>query len=299
MGGIGSGWKKEGGRKLAAEDVTRVDALKYGSGIVTRLTPTGGERKFGICAACGRGVRFLYIVQGVTACEKCNKLTRRSRQQSHTAREELRRAPELLGRALEAADNLIEAGAAGAPDPKEWSAAMRIIQAGAAPTTTTAPADALTSDIISANAVPPDATLQQRVIASDVAKTTQLLERIETMIESGEENYIDRSGITARVPLQTRSLVQLGNLWVSLSNARAARAGVATSIAADSSPPQSSLLSAIRASMKGQRDKDGYSIEELEAAAQGDKVLCAPPAPAIAETSGRTWDVPAVSDGEN
>jgi hypothetical protein len=292
MGGRGSGYKRDG-KRLTAEQVQKVDAVEHGAGIVTRSTPTGGERRLGACAGCGRGVRFLYIVDGVTACERCSNLTRQSRQQSHTAREELRKHPALLGAALDTANNFIEASAAGAPDVKDWEKAMRILEA--APTAVPlAPADALTSQIIDAATVPDNPTLQERVIMSDVAKTTKLLEHVERLIESEEENLIDRLGESSKKPMRIDSLAKLGHLWVALSNVRAARSGVATEITEKRTTPTSGLTNAIRAAMKGGRDRDGYSLDELEAIAEGKVFPGAVEAAHEISNAGAVWDAPAI-----
>jgi hypothetical protein len=294
MGGLSSGWKRDG-RRLTTEQVQRVDAITHGAAIVKRETPTGGEKRFGACGICGRGVRYLYIVDCVTGCEKCLKLTRASRQQSHTAREELRRAPELLGRALDTAGTFIEAAEVGVPDLKDFEKSMRILSAGATQSAgPIVPADALTSAIIDAATVPDNPTLQERVIMSDVAKTTKLLEHVERLIESEEENHIDRLGDSSKKPMRIDSLSKLGHLWVALSNVRAARSGVATEITEKRTTPTSGLSNAMRAAMNGGRDRDGYSLDELEAVAEG-KVLSAAPeaAPAISN-AGAVWDVPAM-----
>ncbi len=296
MGGLSSGWKRDG-RRLTTEQVQRVDAIAHGAAIVTRETPTGGEKRFGACGICGRGVRYLYIVDAVTGCEKCLKLTRASRQQSHTAREELRRAPELLGRALDTAGTFIEAAEVGVPDLKDFEKSMRILSAGATQSAgPIVPADALTSAIIDAATVPDNQTLQERVIVADISKTTKLLEKIESLIEGGFENHINRLGEVNPVPLQVRSLTQLGNLWVALSQVRAARAGVATAINEQRNGTGGNLEAAFKAVISGgHRDRDGYDMAELEAMAAG-STLPAAPERAPGDFAGRTFDAPAINN---
>jgi hypothetical protein len=296
MGGIGSGWKRDG-RRLTTEQVQRVDAITHGERVVLRSTPTGGERKLGACAGCARACRYLYQIDAKVLCERCHHLTRASRQQSHTAREELRRAPELLGQAIETANNFVEASAAGLPDMKEWSEAMRILSAGATQSAgPVAPADALTSAIIEAASVPNNPTLQERVIMADIAKTSKLLEKIESIIDGGEENYTDRTGVSSKKPMRVDSLSKLGSLWVALSQVRAARAGVVTAISEQRNGTGGNLEAAFKAVISGgHRDRDGYDMSELEAIAEG-KVLPAAPERAPGDFAGRTFDAPAINN---
>jgi hypothetical protein len=278
MGGIGSGWKRSG-KRLTAEEVQRVDAIEHGAGVIMRETPTGGARRLGKCEKCGRGVRWLYIVGNATACERCQKLTRASRQLSGTARGELRKDPALLGQALHGAGAYLDSIESGQADENTLREAMRIIEAAAAmplpaATKTTeahmiTPSNALTSEIISGATVPADASLQMRVVASDVAKTTFLLEKIEKLIEEGTENYINRFGEISRVPLRNDSFCKLLHAYIALSNARAARSGVATQIIENRSESSvSALTEALRRAMTGHHDRDGFSIEDLEAIAE-------------------------------
>jgi hypothetical protein len=294
MGGIGSGWKRDG-RRLTTEQVERVDAISHGERIIVRKMPSGGEARFGACGICGRGVKWLYIVAGTVGCEKCLKLTRASRQNAHTAREEIRKEPALLGRALDTAGTFIEASAAGAMAVKDWNEAIRILSAGATQSAgPVAPVDAITSQIIEAATVPDDASIQQRVIIADISKTTKLLSKLENLIESGEESHIDRFGDSSKKPMRIDSLAKLGHLWVALSNVRAARSGVATAISeVRGGASGGNLAAALRESMKGERDKDGYSLDELRAAAEG-KVLSGGPMPAPEIAAGTVWEAPAM-----
>ncbi len=102
---------------------------------------------------------------------------------------------------------------------------MSIIEAAGTPAR-----DALTSDILKDARISDDATLQERVIAADIARSTELLDKIETVLNDGHENHVDRSGIPSRVPLRVDSMSKLIHAWAALSNLRATRSGVATSI---------------------------------------------------------------------
>jgi hypothetical protein len=203
-----------------------------------------------------------------------------------------------LGQAIETANNFVEASAAGLPDMKEWGEAMRVLLAGSTPSGPTTPADALTSAIIEAASVPKNPSLQERVIMADISKTTKLLEKIESLIEGGTENHINRLGEVNPVPLQVRSLTQLGNLWVALSQVRAARAGVATAINETRNGTGGNLEAAFKAVISGgHKDKDGYDMAELEAMAAGKVLPTAPERAPEVSAAGHTWEVEAKKTG--
>lgn len=94
----------------------------------------------------------------------------------------------------------------------------------------TQPADALSTEVLKAARVPADATLQERVTIVDIAKATSLLEKIEEILASGHENHVGRDGTAQVVPLRVDSAAKLLHAYVALSNLRAARSGVVTSI---------------------------------------------------------------------
>ncbi len=121
-----------------------------------------------------------------------------------------------------------------------------------------------------ARQLPSDASLQERVIAQDVVKTTELMERVEGMITRGEENHVDRKGKPRVVPMRVDSLSKLGHLYVTLSNLRASRAGIATQIHETRGEAASSIAQMIDAALEknNARDRDGNSFADLKTMAQ-------------------------------
>jgi hypothetical protein len=302
MGGKGSGWKRAG-KKLAAEDVQRVEALSWvlshGGPILTRQTPTGGQVRQGVCSGCKRAVRYFYLVEHEAKCERCHGLTRATRQQAHTAKEELRHDPALLVQALEATDKWADDMKNQTGDDAELKAAVRILSAASAPSSLppTAPRDALTSKLIAQAQVRAEAGLQERVVSSDIASTTALLEKVQAILDDGHENIVNRLGEPGRVPLTVSSLTKLIHAYVAVSNVRAARSGLATEIVAsrDEGTGVNALTAALRASMAGTFDKDGNSIDELEKLAAGGftpKLSAAAPMPVA---TGQDWEAEPVA----
>jgi hypothetical protein len=90
--------------------------------------------------------------------------------------------------------------------------------------------EALTNDILKDARISDDATLQERVIASDISRASDLMSKIELIIDSGEENHVNRKGAAQIVPLRVDSASKLLHCWIALANVRAVRCGVATSI---------------------------------------------------------------------
>ncbi len=241
----------------------------------------GGVREFGTCPQCRRAVRFLYQPKGKSpACRHCLRLTYASTQTSRTPAGQLLKNPALLAEAYSGAAEWLNGLEEGRPDERKWSAIVQIFEAaeGAAIVQAQAQAAAqdgheLTAEFLKAQArqLPSDASLQERVIAQDVVKTTELMERVEGMITRGEENHVNRRGEASVVPMRVDSLSKLGNLYVTLSNLRASRAGIATEIhETRNGEAASSISQLIDAALEksGARDRDGYTMAELKAMAQ-------------------------------
>lgn len=182
------------------------------------------------CPKCARKVKTLFAPHGAApACRYCHALINRSKAQSGTTLARVRKSPELLAFALDDAALWIEGKEGGTADAGRFNDAMNIITATNEIASEPKRA-ALSSEIFEGLTVPDDASLQERVTAQDVTRATALIERVESIIESGEENHVDRLGVVSKVPLRVDSFSKLGHLWIALSNLRAARAGLATTI---------------------------------------------------------------------
>jgi hypothetical protein len=283
MGGRGSG--RSGlipQKKQRVESCRRLDAVTHGAGVVQQQMPEGGGvREFGTCPQCRRAVRFLYQPKGKSsACRACLGLTYASTQASGTAAGELLKNPALLSEAFEQAGRWVEGFERGQAEVKDLNEAMRIIEAGgsvgmvpqdepARDETGKAP---LSSETFENLRVSPDASLQERVIAQDVVRSTRLIEKVESLLAGGVENHVNRLGDVQVVPLRVDSWAKLAHLWVALANLRAARSGVATSIHEQrQGEGEKSLATMLDEAMMRNNwcDRDGYSIEELKAAAEG------------------------------
>jgi hypothetical protein len=130
----------------------------------------------------------------------------------------------------------------------------------------------LTAELLQEEArqLPSDASLQERIIAQDIVKTTKLMERVEAIIEGGEETHVNRRGKASKVPLRVDSLSKLGNLYLALANVRAVRAGIATQIHETRGEAASSISQLIDAALEksAARDRDGNSFADLKSMAQ-------------------------------
>ncbi len=233
MGGFRSGRHRD--KRAQVEDAARLDARKHGAGLVRQtVAGTDAVREMGLCPQCRRPVRWLYKPQGEeAACRLCHGLIYRSKAENSTIADKVRKAPQLICIALDDAEQWLEGVRQGHSDAGKLSNAMNIISAAnSANIVPDAPTKAapLSSETFDGLNVPDDATLQERVIAQDVTRATAMIERIESLIEGGQENHVNRMGEVQRVPMRVDSLAKLGHLWVALSNLRAARSGVATQI---------------------------------------------------------------------
>jgi hypothetical protein len=191
----------------------------------------------------------------------------------------LRKNPGLLAGAYSGASEWLNGLEEGRPDERKWSAAMQIFEAAEGAAIVEAQVQAadqdgseLTAALLQEEArhLPSGASLQEKLIVQDIVKTTKLMERVEGMIERGEENHINRRGEASKVPLRVDSLSKLGNLYVTLANVRAVRAGIATQIHETRGETASSIAQLIDAALEksGARDRDGNTFSDLKAMAQ-------------------------------
>ncbi len=276
-----SQFKKAGRRALTIEEVTRLDALEVAETIVERRTPTGGIRRAGACPQCGRGVKWLYLLDGLTKCEKCHGLQRRVRQENHTLRATVRANPELLGAALDRAE------AANLTDARGLESLANATKVFSAAAVTLSPES---EQILDATDAPSGASLQTKILLNDIARCTGLMDKISGIIEAGQESFTDRTGIATKVPLTTRSLSQLVAALAALAQVRAARSGLACEVIENRATVGGTLEAAFKSVIAGgHKDKDGFDMRELEAIAQG-KVLC----PVPDRAAGTVWEVPAM-----
>jgi hypothetical protein len=148
----------------------------------------------------------------------------RSKAEYSTQAAKVRKTPGALTDALNNCGAWLDSVGSGQPQKERFVNAMKTLDILA-----TAP-EILSSELLSGVEIPEDATLQQRVVMADVVKATALMERIETMIASAEENYVNRHGETSVIPMRVDSTAKLLHAWTRLADVRATRSGVATSI---------------------------------------------------------------------
>ena len=223
MGNHASG-RRRATKRPTFEDLERRDARDFGTRV--EAMPDGGAREIGLCPACHQGAREVFKRPGASgtgqecfACRRCLRaegVRHKSENASGTIAARLRQAPQLLGEAIEAATiyaHDLESGTP--PDEKRFLFAMGIFNAAAdqAPDEPT-----------------PLAKAQAQIIADDLARTSKLVDHLETLIFSGEENHVNRKGEASVTPMRPDSLAKLGNLYLSALNVRANRAGIATTI---------------------------------------------------------------------
>ncbi len=218
-------------KKTTTEDCRRFEAMDVTHERVTIHTHNGGSRVLGRCPRCDRPTRFLYQPPGQdVACRKCHNLTYTSTQAEHGPRGDLLKTPALLRVAVAGVSKYLDEGRTDEGllmDSLKFIGAANELPARSVPAITAAP------EVIPPGAalhLPDDASLQERVTVSDVVKTTRLMERLESIIESDRENHINRAGEVSEVPLRVDSLAKLGHVWAALSNLRATRAGLVTEI---------------------------------------------------------------------
>lgn len=76
------------------------------------------------------------------------------------------------------------------------------------------------------------AEVQNIIVRDDLKTATELLERVVSQLESGEETHVNRKGEAQQVAMRPDSVAKLVNAYATLSNLRANRGGIATQIVA-------------------------------------------------------------------
>ncbi len=243
------------------EEARRVDALDYaretGGQTVPRSTPTGEKFERGTCPTCVRPCRDLFERPGeAPACRHCARLIYAKGSQRNSIAASVKHAD--TAPALDTLRIAVETG-----DTARFNQGMKTLSAAQnlPPTLPAAPAEE--GDIF--------AQIQAKIVRDDLETTTEMMEFLRAEIMSGEENFTNRRGESSRIPTRPDGLNKLVNAYATLSNLRANRAGLATTIleSRNENNPQS-----IRAIMldqmaeTGHKSPTGYSLAEIEAAKQ-------------------------------
>lgn len=248
------------------EDARRVDALEFCRAndlpTVQRETPGGELFELGTCPKCEQPRRDLFATDAGTVCRRCAGLSYRSSSESNSVAQIVRRdAEKATGEALETMQNAVETGNA-----VELDKSAHVLEIAATTTPTTA------SSATSSDAAPDFlARVQEGVIRDDLAVSSVLLERIAAQLLSGEETRVDKRGNVDKIPLRPDATARLVGAFVSLSNLRANRAGVATQIYAQQDTRPDSLREIIlrRLSEDDRQTPEGASLRAILNAQNG------------------------------
>jgi hypothetical protein len=175
------------------------------------------ERRRGeTCPKCRRAVKWLYLRDGGAVCRVCSGAIYRSQAEYSTVAAKIRKGPHLIGEALDKAEQWVRDVPQGTASAKNWSDFMGIIKAGS-----------ITPETSGFNN-----ELQAEIVAEDIDKIGRLMSHVEKLIFAGTEEHTNRRNETSTIPMRPDALVKLGHLYLAAGAARAARAGIASSISA-------------------------------------------------------------------
>ena len=246
------------------EDTPKVCALEFcranGLATVQRETPGGEAFELGTCPKCAQPRRDLFQTEEGTVCRRCAGLSYRSTSESNSVARIVRRDPEkATSEALETMQNALETN-----NGAGLHKSAHVLSIAATQTPTTASSDAAPDFL---------ARVQEAVTRDDLAVSSVLLERVAAQLLSGEETRVDKRGNIDKIPLRPDATARLVGAFVSLSNLRANRAGIATQLHLAQDARPDSVREIMRAAMNdtGHKGPSGLTLAELDAAGRGEQ----------------------------